>query len=70
MIFGASWARNHAAPTTPMRYVTAKATGMRLIIAALSASGRPSRVMASLAVPIVADSVSAPAMTPAADPAS
>ena len=31
---------------------------------------RPSRAMASLAVPIVADSVSEPAMTPAAVPAS
>jgi hypothetical protein len=36
-----------------------------LVIAALSAAGSPSRAMASLAVPMVADSVSEPAMTPA-----
>ena len=35
-----------------------------------SAAGRPSRAIASLAVPMVADSVSEPAMTPAAVPAS
>jgi hypothetical protein len=70
MIRGASWARNHAAPITPIRYVTAKATGIRLVIAAVSAGDRPSRAIASLAVPIVADSVRAPAMTPAAVPAS
>ena len=47
-----------------------KGDGDAVVIAIASASGRPSRAMASLAVPIVADSVSAPAMTPAAVPAS
>ena len=70
MMRGPICARNQAAPTTPIRYVTAKATGMRLMSAAASAGGSPRRPMASLAVPMVADSVSAPAMTPAAVPAS
>ena len=37
MMRGPICARNQAAPTTPIRYVTAKATGMRLMSAAASA---------------------------------
>jgi hypothetical protein len=43
---------------------------MRFVSAAASAAGSPRRPIASLAVPMVADSVSEPAMTPAAVPAS
>lgn len=40
--------------------------GMQLIRAVASATGIASRLLALLAVPIVPDSVSEPAMTPAA----
>ena len=51
-------------------YVTEKATGMLFSSAFRSASAMGSFEIASIAVPIVADSVSAPATSPAAVPAS